>query len=112
MRLVSSERDLSEENDPFALCSKSCAEPTRQNRVWLETRKNNMSVQLCHQCQSNCQKNYRNDVSKHFSSRKSGKDRISHSNSIIWYRYFARYLLLLLCIEGILRRIFDTSTIF
>ena len=96
-----SERDLTEENDPLSvLCGKSCAEPNQHNRVWLETHRNCTLVQLCHQCHSNCQKNYRNDVSKHFASKRKGANAKDirgvggqqlSSNSIIWYRYFARY---------------------
>ena len=99
--LIKSERDLlTEENDPLSvLCSKSCTEPNQHNRVWLETHRNCTLVQLCHQCHSNCQKNYRNDVSKHFASKRKGANAIHggggqqqlSSNSIIWYRYFARY---------------------
>ena len=81
---------MTEENDPFGLCSKICSEPNTHNRVWLETRKSFTLVQMCHKCQNTCQKNYRNDVSKHFGSRKSSIAKAQNSNSIIWYRYFAR----------------------
>ena len=104
---LKSERDLvlTEENDPLSvLCSKSCSadNPNQHNRVWLETHRNGTLVQLCHQCHSNSlQRNYRNDVSKHFASKRKacanakdirgGQQQLSSSNSIIWYRYFARY---------------------
>ena len=84
--------DLPEDQE--ALSAKKCRQNDWHTRVWLNNDRR-ISVQLCHVCRLNCQRNYRHDISKHFVGRM--RSRGSHSNkpsttssAIIWYRYFAR----------------------
>ena len=83
-----------------ALSAKKCRQNNWHSRVWLNNDRR-ISVQLCHVCKLSCQRNYRNDISKHFVGRMrshaaSGNSKpplastTSHSSAIIWYRYFAR----------------------
>lgn len=94
-------RDLSEDPEGSKVtvdaAAKNCREPNWHSRVWLQTGSNIQLLHLCHVCKLTCQKNYRNDISKHFVARRSEiksevatKTKVNNSSAIIWYRYFAR----------------------
>lgn len=98
-----SERDLSDQQDEV-IGAKKCRDGLNwHSRVWLRTShdveqceapEETKKMQLCHVCKPR-QCNYRNDISKHFASRRrthQGQVRLGTSNSsaLIWYRYFAR----------------------
>jgi len=71
---------------PSEEASKKCRDPHWHSRVWIESGKHEINLQLCHVCKVNCQRNYRNDLSKHFKPKSSA----NNSAAIIWYRFFAR----------------------
>lgn len=90
-------RDLSQDDGSKVTvdAAKNCREPNWHSRVWLQTGSNIQLLHLCHVCKLTCQKNYRNDISKHFVARRSEmrsstEAKVNHSSAIIWYRYFAR----------------------
>ena len=114
---VDSNSEMSGNNEVDNYAKRCNKESNWHCRLWLQSNDNNedtgfisapssnIILHLCHVCKSNCQTNYRNDISKHFVSRRRISTVKSKSSAIIWYRYFARYWINVGFLDCVLHRL-------